>query len=397
MRTYIGRGPPADRPVKILRLDSVLAGASCRPCIGASFRDASWRVGPALQRWLQSSRDRLRWVRNTGLMRKSMTKSLLAVALVVVAWTFPVDHAFAQDRKLPLIGILWVGNATKAAPYLNRFLGRLCDLGWIDGKTAKFVVRYDGDEPSKFPVLAKELVSLKVDVLVTTDTSLQAAKQATATIPIVAVDMFDPIEEGVALSLSKPNGNITGMSWQSLDIAAKRIEFAKDILPGLKTVGVIYDANELGANLELKGFAEGARRTGATLRKFGLRGAGDFDSVFAAIRKDRPDALMISATSFLVFNFDKFARFALELRLPAISEIREFADAGGLLTYGVNVTEAYASAAEQVHRILKGAKPADVPFLQPTKFELIVNLKTAKALGIKIPESIMLRATEVIR
>ena len=326
-----------------------------------------------------------------------MNRRYAKVTLILIGWLFLIQHASAQDRKLPLIGILWVGDVNNSAPYLNPFLDGLRKLGWVDGKTAKFVIRFDGDDRSKLPALAKELVALKVDVLIATDTALPAAKQATSTIPIVCPDLFDPIEEGVSNSLAKPNQNITGVSFQSLDIAAKRVEFAKEILPTLKTIGLIYDTNEPGAHMEMKGFAEGARRSGASLKKYALRGPDDFDSVFAAIRKDRPDVLMISATPLTVFRFDKLARFALDARLPTFSEFPEFAAAGGLLTYGVRVADAYASAAEQVNRILKGAKPSELPFLQPMKFELVVNQKTAKLLGIKMPESIMLRATEVLR
>lgn len=325
-----------------------------------------------------------------------MKKLYILAGAIFVCCALLADPVFAQDRKLPLIGILWVGDVKNSAPYLNPLLESLRKLGWVDGKTAKFILRFDEDR-SKLPALAKELVALKVDVLVATDSALLAAKQATSTIPIVCPDLFDPIEEGVSNSLAKPNQNITGFSFQSLDIAAKRVEFAKEILPTLKTIGLIYDTTEPGTHMEMKGFAEGARRSGASLKKYALRGPDDFDSVFAAIRKDRPDVLMISATYLTIFKFDQLARFALDARLPTFSEIPHFAAAGGLLTYGARVADAYASAAEQVNRILKGAKPSELPFLQPTKFELVVNLKTAKVLGIKIPESIMLRATEVIR
>ena len=326
-----------------------------------------------------------------------MKRLIIVACSVLVCGALCTHPVFAQDRKLPLIGILWVGDVNNSAPYLNPFVDALRKLGWVDGKTAEFVIRFDGDNRSKLPALAKELVALRVDVLVATDTALPAAKQATSVIPIVCPDLFDPVEEGVSNSLAKPNQNITGVSFQSLDIAAKRIEFAKEILPTVKKIGLIYDMTEPGAQMEMKGFADGARRSGASLKKYALRGPEDFDSVIAAIRKDRPDVLMISATPLLVFRFEKLARFALDARIPAISEFPEFAAAGGLLTYGVRVADAYASAAEQVNRILKGSQPSELPFLQPTKFELVINLKTAKALGIKIPESIMLRATEVIR
>ena len=326
-----------------------------------------------------------------------MKKLYILAGAIFVCCALLAHPVFAQDRKPPLIGILWVGDVKNSAPYLNPLLESLRKLGWVDGKTAKFILRFDGEDRSKLPALAKELVALKVDVLVATDSALLAAKQATSTIPIVCPDLFDPIEEGVSNSLAKPNQNITGFSFQSLDIAAKRVEFAKEILPTLKTIGLIYDTTEPGTHMEMKGFAEGARRSVASLKKYALRGPDDFDSVFAAIRKDRPDVLMISATPLTVFRFDKLARFALDARLPTFSEIPEFASAGGLLTYGVRIADAFASAAEQVNRILKGAKPSELPFLQPTKFELVVNLKTAKVLGIKIPESLMLRATEVIR
>ena len=329
-----------------------------------------------------------------------MKKLLVIVAFILVGCMFLTEHAEAQDRKLPKIGEIWGINAEEIAPYRRPFLKRMRELGWIDGKTAQFVIRYYSHETgndSSVAKIAKELVAQKVDVFVVSDYAWRGTREATTTIPIVCTDMYDPILEGASSSLARPSGNLTGVSWQSIDTAAKRVELAKDLMPNLKRAALIYDASDPGAVIESKGFAQGAKTVGTRLDVFGLHGPQDLDAAIAAIKNSPPDVLFVSVSSFTIVNLGKITKLAAEAHIPTVSEIAEFAKAGILLTYGVNIDETYLRAADLTHRILKGAKPHDLPFEQPTKFDLVVNLKTAKALGIKIPESIMLRATEVIR
>ena len=329
-----------------------------------------------------------------------MKKLLVIVAFILVGCMFLTEHAAAQDRKLPKIGEIWGINAEEIAPYRRPFLKRMRELGWIDGKTAQFVIRYYSHEAgndSSVAKIAKELVAQKVDVFVVSDYAWRGTREATTTIPIVCMDMYDPVLEGASSSLARPSGNLTGVSWQSIDTAVKRVELAKDLMPNLKRAALIYDASDPGAVIESKGFAQGAKTVGTRLDVFGLHGPQDLDAAIAAIKNSPPDVLFVSVSSFTIVNLGKITKLAAEAHIPTVSEIAEFAKAGILLTYGVNIDETYSRAADLTHRILKGAKPHDLPFEQPTKFDLVVNLKTAKALGIKIPESIMLRATEVIR
>ena len=329
-----------------------------------------------------------------------MKKLLVIVAFILVGCMFLTEHAAAQDRKLPKIGEIWGINAEEIAPYRRPFLKRMRELGWIDGKTAQFVIRYYSHEAgsdSSVANIAKELVAQKVDVLVVSDYAWRGTREATTTIPIVCTDMYDPILEGASSSLARPSGNMTGVSWQSIETAAKRVELAKDLMLKLKRAALIYDASDRGAVIESKGFAQGAKTVGMRLDVFGLHGPQDLDAAIAAIKTSPPDVLFVSVSPFTIVNLGKITKLAAEAHIPTVSEIAEFAKAGILLTYGVNIDETYLRAADLTHRILKGAKPHDLPFEQPTKFDLVVNLKTAKTLGIKIPESIMLRATEVIR
>src|SRR5262249_8474098 len=262
----------------------------------------------------------------------------------------------AQGPRSPVkIGELW-GDATEAGaePYRRPYLDGMRSLGWVDGRTAKFLVRYAGGDTSRLPVLAKVLLGLGVDVLVVNGRALPAARMATTTIPIVSLDMWDPVAEGVTSSLAKPTGNVTGVSWQTIDTAGKRLELARELLPGVRRIGLLT-------------------------------------------RSDRTEALIISTSTLTIHHLTRILKFASSSRLPTVSEAAEFAEAGVLLTYGPDVSETYKRGALQVDKILKGKKPDDLPFEKPKKFELAVNLNTAKVLGLTIPESIMVRDTRTIR
>ncbi len=326
-----------------------------------------------------------------------MKRGLAAAVLVVLYLIGSAGAIHGQQRKLPTIGELWAATSAEAAPYREPFVARMRQLGWIDGKTAHFITRYYGADLAKGRAQAKELVALKVDVLMVTDAALPAARAVTTTIPMVCPDMFDPIAEGVSTSLARPSGNITGVSWQSIDTAAKRVEIAAELLPKMRRAILIYDATDPGATIESKGFEQGARNVKIPLEVFGVRGVGDLDAALARVRQTPPDVLFVSVNFFTIMQLSKIMNVANDLKVPTVSEIGLFAEAGALFSYGVDINETYARGADLVHRILKGAKPHQLPFEQPVKFDLIVNAKTAKTLGVKIPESIMLRAERVIR
>jgi putative ABC transport system substrate-binding protein len=289
-----------------------------------------------------------------------------------------------------------VGTKALADLFRQSYLDEMRSLGWIDGQTAQFIVRYDEDG-SRRSAIAAELVALAVDVIVVSDPALPAARKATSTIPIVALDMYDPIAEGVTASLARPGGNVTGVSWQSVDTAGKRLELAKALVPALRRVAVIHEIGDPGAAVEVEGLRAAATRMGVAIRAFPLRDAAGFPAAFAAIKSDRPDVLIVSVNALTLQHFDAIAAFAASVQVASISEVEDFAYAGGLLTYGAQPNEMYKRGARQVNRILKGAKPADLPFEQPTKFDLVINMKTAKALALSVPEEVMVRATKVIR
>lgn len=321
------------------------------------------------------------------------------LALLSTAFAVLPQSILAQDQRGPVkkIGVLWSGTADATAPYWGALIQGLRELGWVDGKTAKFIMRFDDDDKSRLPKLAAELVALGVDVIAVTGAAAQAACKATTTIPIVVVDSADPIAEALTLSLGRPRGNVTGVSWQSTETAAKRLELAREMIPGLKRVAALSDPNDPSSVVEMDGYRAAVPRIGVELRIFEARSSRDFPAVFAAIKTYQPQALIYPTLTLTVDNLEQTVRFASNERLPTFSEAAQYAEAGILLTYGAEYRDNYKRAAIQIDKILKGAKPANIPWEQSTKFDLAINLKTAKALGIKIPESIMVRATQVIR
>jgi putative ABC transport system substrate-binding protein len=271
------------------------------------------------------------------------------------------------------------------------------ELGWIQGRNVEFIERFDDGGKEKLPRLAAELVAAGVDVLAVSDYAVPAARGATKTVPIVAIDTFDPIAEGITSDLRRPGGNVTGVSWQTNETAAKRLELAKELLPDLARVALLTDPGDSGPVIEAEGFRAAATRLKLELRTFAVRHARDFPIAFDAIMKYRPQALMITTNGLTIENLDETLRFAATAGLPTFSEVAPFAEAGVLLTYGPDMVDAYKRAAVQVDKLLRGAKAGDLPFEQPAKFDLVVNMKTAKLLGLRIPESIMVRVTRIVQ
>ncbi len=276
----------------------------------------------------------------------------------------------------------------------------LRELGHIEGQNIAIEYRYTEGKPDRFPELSAELVRLKVDIIVVAGGAgpVRAAKNATKTIPIVMMGVgTDPVEAGLVESLARPGGNVTGITLLITELGGKRLELLKEAVPKLARVAVLYDPVAPASVLEVKEVLPvAARALGLTIQPWEVRAADDFEKVFAALSKQRPDGLYVPGSPRMNANQKRIVGFALKSRLPSMG-YREYVDAGGLMSYGADVADSYRRVAYYVDRILKGAKPADLPVEQPTKFELVINLKTAKQIGVNIPQSLLYRADKVIK
>jgi putative tryptophan/tyrosine transport system substrate-binding protein len=311
------------------------------------------------------------------------------------AWPFA---ARAQQQLVrPLIGVLSPLSAASAARNIAGFRSGLRDLGYLEGRNATLEIRYGDGAPERLAPLAQELVALKPDVLMAGARSgALAAQAATQTIPIVIITADDPVVLGVAHSIARPGGNITG-TWFDYDaLVSKRLEFLKLAVPALARVGVIVNPDDPTDALTIPRLPAATRALGVTLEQFDLRDVNKLDAVTAGIRRAGVQALFVGDGPTLLSARAEITAMVARLRLPAMYGFREFADAGGLMSYGYNLPDAYRQAARLVVRILKGDRPGDLPFELPARYELIVNLKTAKANGLTIPDSFVLLADEVI-
>jgi putative ABC transport system substrate-binding protein len=325
------------------------------------------------------------------------TRRELLVALGAGALAWAGATRAQAPAKVRRIGLLSTTSPSVSAPWLQAFRLGLRDLGWVEGRNISIEYRYAEGRQDRFPDLAADLVGLKVDVIVVnvTPTAL-AAQKATRTIPIVMVAGGDPVATGLAESLARPGGNITGLSQMISELAGKRLELLTEIVPKLSRVAVLWNPQGVGSPLGWKEIQLPARQLGIQLHSLEVRSPDDFNQAFEAASKARAGALFVMPDPVMVTNLKRIAGLAVKSRLPSIFHVSEFADAGGLATYGPDRVDMFRRAATFVDKILKGAKPADLPVEQPTRFELVINLKTAKTLGIKIPQSIMLQATRVI-
>jgi putative ABC transport system substrate-binding protein len=305
-----------------------------------------------------------------------------------------------QQQKVPRIGYLAATDPAREFARAEAIRLALRELGYIVGQNIAIEYRYAEGKLDRFPELAAELVHLKVDIIVVAGgPGVQAAKNATKTIPIVMVGLpADPVEVGLVDSLARPGGNVTGLSSLSRELAGKRLELLKEAVPKLARVAVVYDP-AIGPSLrEVKEVLPvAARALGLTIQPWEIRAADGFEKVFAVLNKQRPDGLYVSGSALMSINQKRIVGFALKSRLPSTYSFRESVDAGGLMYYGADLADSYRRVAYYVDRILKGAKPADLPVEQPTKFELVINLKTAKQIGLTIPQSLLYRADKVIR
>ena len=307
--------------------------------------------------------------------------------------------AFSQQQpaKVPRIGLLSPDSPSDAARGHQAFRLGLRDLGWVEGKNISIEYRYAEGRRDRFPELAADLVRLKVDVIVVfAGTDAVAAQKATRAIPIVVAFAADPVDSGLAESLARPGGNVTGLSQMGTELTGKRLELLKETVPKLSRVAVLWNPGGAGSTLNWKELQLPARQLGIQLHSLEVRSPDDFEKAFEETTRARAGALFIIGNPVISSNLKRIADFAAKSRLPSIFQSSGFADAGGLVTYGPDSADSFRRAATFVDKILKGAKPGDLPIEQPTKLELVINLRTAKALGITIPQSVLFRADRVI-
>jgi putative ABC transport system substrate-binding protein len=331
-------------------------------------------------------------MKKAGVSSILITVTLLAVGVAAEA---------QQPKKVYRIGYLSPRDPATESTRSEGIRQALRELGYIEGQNIAFEYRYAEGKQDRQPELAAELVRFKVDIIVVSGGTplILAAKNATKTIPIVMTGGgLDPVAAGLVESIARPGGNVTGLTTLNRELGGKRLELLKEAIPKLVRVSVFYDPTAPGSVLDVKEVLPvAARALRLTIRSWEVRAADSFDKVFAAMGKQRPDGLYVSGGPLILANQERIADFALKSRLPSIYALREGVDAGGLLSYGADLADSHRRVAYYVDRILKGAKPADLPVEQPTKFELVINLKTAKQIGLTIPQSMLYRADKVIK
>jgi putative ABC transport system substrate-binding protein len=335
-------------------------------------------------------------------MRRVETAPISTLILIVVLTMLATPPLVADAQptgKVPNVAYLSASSAASATGAVEAFRQGLRELGYIEGRNILIEYRWADGRFDRLPALAAELTRLPVDVIVASNTpAALAARKATSTIPIILVTAGDPVGSGLVASLARPGGNVTGLSlFPTLEISGKQLELLKEAFPTVSHVAVLANpANPPTAGL-LTETEFAARSLGLRLRVVEVREPKDFDGAFATMKNERVPALLVIADPLVNDNRGRIVVFAATSRLPAIYPYRTFVDAGGLMSYGVDLSDLSRRAATYVDRILKGAKPAELPIEQPTKFELVVNLRTAKALGLTIPPSLLLRADHVIQ
>jgi putative ABC transport system substrate-binding protein len=320
------------------------------------------------------------------------------VALIFLVAVFPVDAQ--QSAKMPRIGyVSGSGDAKKPGTNVEAFRQGLRDIGYVDGNNILIEYRYAEGKLDRIPNLVAELLQLKVDVLVSSVfQAIIAAKLATKTIPIVMVTVVDPVETGLIESLAHPGGNVTGLTNLARGLSGKRLELLKEAIPGLSRVGVLWDANAPGAGLGFKEYDTAAHSLKLRLQSLEVRSPNpDFVGAFQVATKERASALVTIRSSIMNRYEIQIAELTIKNRLPSMNEGSPYVAAGGLMSYSANIDESFRRAAVYVDKILKGTKPADLPVEQPMNFEFVINLKTAKQIGVTIPPEVLARANKLIR
>jgi putative tryptophan/tyrosine transport system substrate-binding protein len=311
----------------------------------------------------------------------------------VAAW--PLAAPAQQAGKLPTIGFLGTTTAAAWGSWVAAFVQRLHELNWVEGRNIRIEYRWAEGHYERFADIAAEFTSLKVDVIVTSGGAVIAAKQVTSAIPIVFAVANDPVSTGLVASLARPGGNVTGLSLQAPDLSGKRLELLREVVPGLRRVAIFANVGYRASMLEMDEVQAAARKLDLDVAKLGIRRAEDISPALEGLRA-REDALYVVTDSLVSTNRIQINALALKERLPTMHSVREYIEGGGLMSYGPNYQDLFRRSAEFVDKILRGAKPGDIPVEQPTKFDLVFNLTTAKALSIEVPATLLARADEVI-
>ena len=330
-----------------------------------------------------------------------VSKAVLCLVLGAMLFALCSSAAAQQPKKVSRIGYLSALDPARESTRAEAIRLALRELGYVEGQNITTEYRYADGNLDRLPELAAELVRLKVEFMLVPGgiTSITAAKKATQTIPIVMVGLSaDPVEAGLVASLAHPGGNVTGITLLSRELGGKRLELLKEVLPTIVRVAVLYEPANRPSVRELKEVLPvAARALGLIIQSWEVRDADGFEKIFAALHKERPDGLYLTSSALMNANQKRITRFALKSRLPSVYPYREAVDVGGLMYYGADLADSYRRVAYYVERILKGAKPADLPVEQPTRFEFIVNLKAAREIGLTIPQKVLARASRVIR
>jgi ABC-type uncharacterized transport system substrate-binding protein len=323
---------------------------------------------------------------------------VVALLLVVLVLAAPIATAAPPATKVARVGWLSGGSERQNLPYVEAFRGGLRDLGYVEGRSVVIEYRWSEGSYERLPQLAAEFVAMKVDVILAQNApAVQAAREATRDIPIVMTVLLDPVAAGLVASLAHPGGNITGLSMVAPELVGKQMELLKEVLPRLSRIGVLGNPANPGNAQQVREAEVAAQALGIRSHILAARSPSDIDTAFAAMARQRADAFIVLVDAMLGGQRERIARLAASHRLPSVSGLRIHAEAGDLLSYGANRVDIHRRSAEYVGAILKGSRPAEMPIEQPKKFELVVNRKTARALGLTIPPSVLLRADHVIQ
>jgi putative tryptophan/tyrosine transport system substrate-binding protein len=317
-------------------------------------------------------------------------KFITLLGSAAAAW--PLAARAQQNGKVPTIGFLGA-DPSAFSPWTNAFVARLRELGWIENRTVAIEYRWSEGRTERYAEIAAEFVRAKVDVIVTVGSAVPTVRQATTTIPIVFAVGIDPVGSGLVASLAKPGGNVTGLSLQAAHLAGKRIELLREVVPRLRRLGIIFNAGNAQPTLEMDETKAAAQTVGLDVIPLEVRQAVDIAPAFDMAKVD---AIYVAIDQLMVANLARILTLAVGARLPTVFSTRDFVRSGGFMSYGPNYSDLFRRSADYVDKILRGTKPGDIPVEQPTKFELVINLTTAKALGLNIPQQFVLRADDVI-
>jgi ABC-type uncharacterized transport system substrate-binding protein len=320
-------------------------------------------------------------------------RAVILLAGGAAAW--PLAARAQQAAKLPVVGFLGANSPSAQNQFNAAFENRLRELGWMDGRTVRIEYRWAEGRASRYSEIAAEFVSRKVDVIVTAGSGAFAVKRATSVIPVVFIAAADPVSSGIVKSLARPGGNITGLSQQSSDLVGKRLELLREVVPGLSRLAILANLGNPGLKVETAEVQEAARTLGLDVATLEIHSASDIVPALQALQ-GHADGLYVCGDPLITSNRVRINTLTLSARLPAIFNFREHVEAGGLISYGPDFSDVFRRAAEYLDKILRGAKPGDLPVEQPTKFNLVINVLTAKVLGLTVPPMLLARADEVI-